>query len=605
MNFKTLTLWLVASATFAQQTIPLNDLSAFKTPKENWRIVGKASSDLSQDNILNTETGTGILACVHPRGKYGYEYDLVSKMEHGDIDLDLDFMMAKGSNSGIYLQSRYEVQLADSWGKQNPYFGDCGGIYERWDDSKPEGKKGYEGTAPRLNVSKAPGLWQNIKISFQAPRFDASGKKISNAKILYIILNGVTIHENVELTGPTRGTLDEKEALMGALRIQGDHGSVAFRNIKYKSYNQKKLSFTDLKYGVYKGKFTVVDDIEKLKPSTQGNAELLNWTVTNAENDFGVKYVGKINVPEAGLYTFTTVHAGNTQIKINGQEAFKNGWLFTTAQGRSATVNLPAGEVPFEMYYWKTDGWMQPILGLYAESETIRKHALHFPSSTIASEPIPMILANTEAQPVLLRSFMDIQENGKNKRVVHAVSVGNKENIHFTYDLDNGALFQAWKGGFLNTTPMWNDRGDGSSKPMGSLVSFGDAPSVGHLAPQEMVWNDKVDASYRPRGYELDTDGQPTFKYDAFGGSITDKIVPAENGKMLNREINGTGALPNVFHRIAANSVITKANDGTFVIGDNQYYIKVSQGNASIRVSGDKQELIVPINSKVVYSIIW
>jgi hypothetical protein len=602
MNFKALSFYLLITSTaIAQQSISLNDLGAFKPTKENWRIVGKATSDISQNNILNTESGTGILACVHPTGKYGFEYDLISQMEHGDMDLELDFLMAKGSNSGIYFQGRYELQLMDSWGKKNPYFGDCGGIYERWDESKPNGSKGFEGTAPRINVAKAPGLWQNLKISFQAPKFDANGKKIANAKFLSVILNDVLIHENVELTGPTRGPLTEKEATSGPLRIQGDHGSVAFRNIKYKSFIQKKLSFSDLKFGVYKGKFTTVADIEKMKPTAQGNAEYLNWTFTNAENDFGVKFVGKIRVPEAGKYTFTTVHGGNTQAKINGTEIFKDGWAFTTSPGRTTTIDLPAGDLPFEMYYWKTDGWVKPILGLYAESNTIRKHELHAAGSTILTTPVPMIIANTEVQPVILRSFMDIPD----KRITHAVSVGNKENIHFTYDLDNGSLFQVWKGGFLNTTPMWNDRGDGSSKPMGSLLLLTNSTAVNQLSPENRLWEDKIDASYRVRGYELDADGQPTFKYDAFGTQITDKITPADNGKVLQRELNSTGSAAHIYHRIAANNLITKNNDGTFTIGDNLYFIKISEGNASIRVAGDKQELVVPLDKKVVYSIVF
>jgi hypothetical protein len=263
----------------------------------------------------------------------------------------------------------------------------------------------------------------------------------------------------------------DNEVSKGPLRFQGDHGNVAFRNIKYKSFNQKSLTFKDLKFGVYKGNFRTVADIEKIKPETSGNVALLNWNVSNAENEFAVKYVGKINVPDAGKYTFTAVHGGNTQMKINGVDAFKNGWL-NSGESRQVMIDLPAGDVDFEMYYWKADGWLAPALGLYAESATIRKQALHYSNSTLVANPTSPIMLNPTTEPVVFRSFMDIREGEKGKRVVHAVSVGNKENIHYTYDLDNAALFQIWKGGFLNTTPMWNDRGDGSSKPMGSTPRF-------------------------------------------------------------------------------------------------------------------------------------
>lgn len=595
-------LW--ASATYAQQTLPLNDMSAFRPIKENWSIVGNVSSSIDQVNTTTTEAGTGILVCKHEIGKYGIDKDLLTVMEHGDLDIELDFMMAKGSNSGIYLQGRYEIQLFDSWGKKTAKYNDCGGIYERWDDSKPEGSKGYQGTAPRINVAKAPGLWQNIKISFQAPRFDANGKKISNAKILSIILNDVLIHENVELTGQTRGALVDNEVAQGPLRFQGDHGNVAFRNIKYKSYNQKALSFSDLKYGVYKGNFRTVADIEKLKPTTSGNVTQLNWNVSNAENEFAVKYVGKINVPEAGKYTFTAVHGGNTQMKINGQDAFKNGWL-NSGETRQATLELPAGNVDFEMYYWKSDGWLQPSLGLYAESETIRKQPLHYANSALVANPTSPILLNTASEPVILRSFMDIKEDGKGKRVVHAVSVGNKENIHFTYDLDNGALFQIWKGGFLNTTPMWNDRGDGSSRPMGSRTSLSDAPLLNVLDSPEKAWGN-LDASYRPRGYELDENGQPTFKYDFAGANISDKTTPSEDGKMFKREISVKGSAANLYARLATAKNITKTAEGLYIIGENAYYLKVIDGTPSIRESNGMKELVVPVTGeKITYSIVW
>ena len=74
-----------------------------------------------------------------------------------------------------------------------------------------------------------------MKISFQAPRFDAEGKKIAAAKMLKVELNGITLHENVELLGPTRSSI-AGEVPKGPLMFQGDHGSVAFRNLVVKSF---------------------------------------------------------------------------------------------------------------------------------------------------------------------------------------------------------------------------------------------------------------------------------------------------------------------------------------------------------------------------------
>ena len=87
---------------------------------------------------------------------------------------------------------------------------------------------------PDFNASKRPGQWQTYDVVFRAPRFDASGKKIANAKFEKVIHNSVVIHRDVELKGPTRGGLGGPEVAKGPLRLQGDHGPVAFRNIRIK-----------------------------------------------------------------------------------------------------------------------------------------------------------------------------------------------------------------------------------------------------------------------------------------------------------------------------------------------------------------------------------
>ncbi|RZK67668.1 MAG: DUF1080 domain-containing protein, partial [Pedobacter sp.] len=229
-----------------KNNVSLNDLTEFKSPAKSWQIASSAHANLAVDNEITTAKGAGVLVNRVSKNKPGT--DLYFNFEHGDLDLELDYMMAKGSNSGIYLQGRYEIQLLDSWGTLRPKASDNGGIYERWDESKPNGKEGYEGYAPRQNVSKAPGLWQHLKVSFQAPRFDNAGMKIEDAKILYLWLNGILIQENIVLSGPTRGSFDTKESAKGPLRIQGDHGSVAFRNISYTSFDKPHPIISKLNY---------------------------------------------------------------------------------------------------------------------------------------------------------------------------------------------------------------------------------------------------------------------------------------------------------------------------------------------------------------------
>src|SRR5438093_343659 len=89
----------------------------------------------------------------------------------------------------------------------------------------------YGAAAPKTNAAKAPGEWQKMVIEFKAPRFEGE-KKTASAKFAKVTLNGQVIHENVEMKGPTPSGITGKEAATGPLMFQGDHGPVAFRNIR-------------------------------------------------------------------------------------------------------------------------------------------------------------------------------------------------------------------------------------------------------------------------------------------------------------------------------------------------------------------------------------
>lgn len=203
-------------------------LQSWKTDQGEWQDVGGVSTDPANPAKLVSTKGTGVLV----NGPNGRTVNLVSNLEHGDVRAHIEFVVPKGSNSGVYFQGRYEIQVLDSWGVEKPKYSDCGGIYQRWDPARGKGKEGYEGHAPKVNASLAPGEWQTFDVVFRAPKFDDQGKKIANARFEKVIHNGKVIHENVELTGPTRGAVSEDETATGTLLLQGDHGPVAYRNFR-------------------------------------------------------------------------------------------------------------------------------------------------------------------------------------------------------------------------------------------------------------------------------------------------------------------------------------------------------------------------------------
>src|SRR3989337_1269194 len=131
--------WLIAqllicsSAAYAQRTevpyttVSLQDLKDFKPTAGNWKISSDVFYDFKEAGKGKITAGTGIIVNDLSDKKKDHLFTI---MEHGDIDLELEFMMEKGSNAGVYLQGRYEVQMFDSWGVYPPKTTDCGAIYE-------------------------------------------------------------------------------------------------------------------------------------------------------------------------------------------------------------------------------------------------------------------------------------------------------------------------------------------------------------------------------------------------------------------------------------------------------------------------------------------
>lgn len=172
-------------------------------------------------------TGSAAPAGTMLNGPAGKTKNIVTDEKFGDVELYLEFMIPKGSNSGVYLHGLYEIQVFDSFGSSEPMkTSDGGAVYHRWIDNK-----GVGGSAPSRNASRRPGEWQSFQIWFRAPRFDASGKKIENARFLRVLHNGLSVQSNVELEGPTRAHMNLPEAPLNPLMLQGDHGPVAYKNI--------------------------------------------------------------------------------------------------------------------------------------------------------------------------------------------------------------------------------------------------------------------------------------------------------------------------------------------------------------------------------------
>ena len=602
---------------FPFTTIDLHDLHEFKATGANWKIAGDVFYDLHEGGKAKITGGSGILV-NDPSGRS--KDHLFTNMEHGDIDLELEFMMEKGSNAGVYLQGRYEIQMFDSWGVDPVRVTDCGAIYERWDESRPQGRQGYEGHPPAQNVSRAPGLWQHFRIEFRAPRFNAKGEKIENARFKKVTHNGVVIHENVEVTGPTRAAafLDEKP--LGPLMIQGDHGPVAVRNIKYKVYGMDRVTLSELKLTAYDGKLSSVAQLDTAKPAAIMDIDVLKHQGTATKRNYAGRINGSIIIPKPGRYYFFLnlkwiPEDTNPENPNGGGELKVGGKTLMSLDGKetgmtSSAVNLEAGAHPFELVYYKTYGhWYQPSDDIVLAVEATGIEYSNLNADLSFAEAVGAITVSVAADPVMVRSFM----NHKGKKKTHVISVGEPGSAHYSYDLASGSFLQCWRGGFLETTLMWHGRGEPQlGEPLGSVIELAGKPTVAQLIDQNAVWPDS-NASYHYKGYDIDKSGNPVIKYSIGQTEVRESLAAENSGKQLSHTVTVVSSEKDVvWCHVAQGSNITRLPNGLYAVNDKQYFIQLSEKVEPVIRKGpdNTMELLIAIksndnNGSIKYSIIW
>lgn len=202
-------------------------LAAWRRSTGAWFEAGDATMDPRDPKKLVGVAGHGVLI----NGRSGKTSNLVSREAFGDVEAHFEFLIPKGSNSGVKFEGLYEIQIFDSHGVAKPTASHSGGIYPRA-ELLPKYHYLDAGIPPRVNAALPAGQWQTLDVVFRAPRFDADGKKTADARFDKVVLNGRVIHENVPVKTPTGHAWHEKEIPRGPLLLQADHGPVAFRNIR-------------------------------------------------------------------------------------------------------------------------------------------------------------------------------------------------------------------------------------------------------------------------------------------------------------------------------------------------------------------------------------
>jgi hypothetical protein len=231
------------------------DLSGwtFRNPnaKKTWVVCDAVKLDPSNPaRLVPIDKGRGpdaVLLC----GDDGRGSDLMTDEKFYDYELYLEFTVPKGSNSGVYNRGLFEIQVFDSFGVTKPAFHDCGALYER--------------ALPEVNLAKAPGEWQSYAITMKGKKLSLvwNGKTVFHDKDVrygetdkdaYLRLTQENAGKPPELRvkleekdgkyvgyfgeGGTRAGLDGPDR-PGPILLQGDHGPVAYRNLRIRPLTEK------------------------------------------------------------------------------------------------------------------------------------------------------------------------------------------------------------------------------------------------------------------------------------------------------------------------------------------------------------------------------
>lgn len=443
------------------------------------------------------------------------------------------------------------------------------------------------------SVGKAPGLWQTLELAVSR---NSDGR---HTRVEQVRLNGVLLHENQVLPGA---------APPGQVSIQVPRGTAAVRRLSYQLLSgQPVVRPGAVRYKLFEGETGSAKELTGKKLLTEGTAPAISHEVAYGQTKrYAILFDGDFDVLKADNLTFSLNYGGMAGLSIDGKEVIPAAYA-TLGQPVSAQVALTPGKHTMQVFYGRS--WPRPGLGVFVSGTGTRPQALHTTASLPEPDPVGAITVGASDKPVMIRSFVQLPDERRKR--THVLSVGSPSGMHYSIDLNQGALLQVWKGDFADVTEMWHERGEPQLlQPLGSVVILPPKNALGLLANPTQYWPDSLNENeFRYLGLKIDSQGHPIGQYSYRDMGITDRIVPT--GSALVRTITVTGPPSDVLYaRLAGGSAIEEVAKGLYAINDRSYYVRIDSGKPTVRTSGMQKELLMPVGQKggstvIQYEIIW
>lgn len=596
------------------QEIKLDNLNSFQSPVEGWEVQGDVLVNPLNKGSFNIQEGSGVL--VGSASQKSENPSLKTRMTHGDVALEFDVLLSHGASAILFLQGRYGIRLVDSWEDGKLDLLGNGVII-------PPGKKGGKaaGYLPDMNVARAPGTWQHIKIVFDAPRFDENKQRVRPARIVSFEENGRVIQENQYMAAPSNGAPYIKEQSEGPLAFQALKGHIAIKNIDVTKYTGEKVQLEDLSYRLFMeaflddefiywgggpGDHIPLPNVAKTQPDQQGAIENIETRmVRGKDNDFALVFDGKMNIPKSGKYQFEIVPNGIGSFELDNEELTR--WDALHNKGSTSfTTELKEGTHDFKQLYIN---YGQPRAGLYITGPGIKRHALHEGGDIPEGNTTEPIVLKPGKEPLIQRSFLHYD----NQKLLTCMNVGSPKGIHYAYNMATGGLVQVWRGGFGDVTEMWHGRGAQQVlKPLGSVLLLDEELQL--LVGKDIAEAKVNTGGYRRIGYDLNSRSEPIFEYTIESIRVRDHIQTENLHPTIKRSIRFTNSSQEVqkaWYRLATSSNIKKVSEKLYAIDNKSYFIELGDNRtAEIQTDGEEEVLLVPLQigaepQHLTYSVLW
>jgi uncharacterized cupredoxin-like copper-binding protein len=355
------------------------------------------------------------------------------------------------------------------------------------------------------------------------------------------------------------------------------------------------LSYTHL------GKFKTLTDLRKTKAvnveeEKKGLISLQHAALKkNSRDNYGIVWEGWIDVPRDGKYTFTYDTDDGGSLAIGGKEIITRNYVGPAGKPSKGSIALKKGRVDIKVEYYELSG--EEHVSLSWEGPKMKRQYL---SDTKTSgggnrggggNSIPVVAPAGEA--IIYRNFIA----GTDPR---GIGAGYSEGVNLAFSADSMSLDMIWKGDFIDGGRHWINRGQGFQPPAGDqVITLNRGIPFAILESQTSKWPNKADGKMEPRfkGYSLNKQQHPTFKYHFGPVAALDYPAPKDDGSGFTRTITINVPSPGsageqLYFRVLSGGSVQSGSERTFSFEDD---LILSVLNSELPPFTRENELLIPI----------